>query len=52
MAIIISPNINPALKASSIKPQPDRLTIKNKQKDGRINFFIDEFFFIYQKLYL
>jgi len=32
--------IKPALKASSIKPQPDNEVAKKKHITGKINFFI------------
>ena len=41
MAIITSPKINPALKASSIKPQPDNDKLKTIARKGNVNFFIN-----------
>ncbi|MDB5017139.1 MAG: hypothetical protein JWQ84_1971 [Mucilaginibacter sp.] len=40
IAITIIPKNKPALKASSINPQPEREKAINKQNKGKINFLM------------
>lgn len=40
MAITMRPKNKPALKASSIRPQPESENMKNKQRIGKDNFFM------------
>ena len=40
IAITIRPKNSPALKASSIKPQPESENMRNKHRIGKDNFFM------------